>query len=270
MLGQTVDAESFRVALNNLRARLRRCDTETVSLEEIRTLSKSVANLWFHDVGPLAKLATENEAALKSLDDLMSRLIDHTLRATRRSLYLSTVNEALRTYERGIYVDLHKKVSAVLAGGYSIVNDQISESLARLSESLVAGYRQVHKDLADESRISWRGTANELREVLRELLEMLAPDETVMKMPWFKQEPNTQGPTQAQRARYALEQRATQNHRASAAQETANLVEESVSRLVRKTYQRANNAAHTSQDKDEVKRILGYFDLLAKDLLGLS
>lgn len=270
MFGRTIDAETFRVALKNLLSRLRRCKTETVSLEEIRILSKSVANLWFHDIAPLAKLATEEEPALKSIDGLMNQLLTHTLKATKTKVYLSTVNSALKTYEKQIYVELHKQVGAVLAGGYSIADNIISEALARFSESLVAGYQQVQKDLADESRISWRGTANEIREVLRELLELMAPDEAVTRMNWFKQEPKTQGPTQAQRAKYALEQRAVQTHRASATQETINLVEESVSKLVRKTYQRANNASHTSQDKDEVKRILGYFDLLARDLLGLS
>lgn len=270
MFGQTVDADTFRVALKNLVSRLRQSKGETVSLQEIRTLSKSVTNLWFHDVAPLAKLTTDNEVALKSIDGFMDQLISHTLKPTKKKTYLATINSAVKTYEKEVFVELHKRVGAVLAGGTSIANNSITEALAKISESLVAGYQQVLKDLANESRISWRGTANEIREVLRELLEVLAPDETVIKMSWYKQEPNTQGPTQAQRARYALEQRAVQSHRASATQETINLVEESVTKLLRKTYQRANNAAHTRQDKDEVKRILSYFDLLAKDLLGLS
>lgn len=268
--GQTVDPETFRVALKNLQSRLRQSKGSTVSLQEIRTLSKSVANLWFHDIAPLAKLASNNETALKTIDDLMDQLVAHTLKATKKETYLATTRDALSTYDKQIFVDLHKQVGAVLAGTASIGDNSIIDALAKISESLVAGYQQVHKDLADEGRISWRGTADEIREVLRELLESLAPDEFVKRATWYKQEPNTDGPTQAQRAKYALEHHAAQTYRINATQETVNLVEQSISRLVRKTFQRANNAAHTTQDKDEVRRILGYFDLLVKDLLGLS
>lgn len=270
MSGQIVDPETFRVALKNLQTGLRQSKGSTVSLQEIRTLSKSVANLWFHDIAPLAKLAGNNEAALKSIDNLMEQLIAHTLRPTKKKTYLKTARDALSTYDKQIFVHLHKQVGAVLAGAVPIGDNSIIEALAKISESLVAGYQQVHKDLADETKISWRGTADEIREVLRELLEALAPDESVEKAVWYKKEANTDGPTQAQRAKYALEQRAAQTHRVNAAQETVNLVEQSISRLVRKTFQRANNAAHINQDKNEVKRILGYFNLLAKDLLGLS
>lgn len=268
--GRTVDPETFRVALKNLQSTLRRSKGKTVSLEEVRTLSKSVANLWVHDISPLARLASNTESALESIDTLMDQLVSHTLRPTKKEIYFATVRDALSIYDRQVFVHLHKQVGSVLAGVATVGDSSITDALAKISESLVAGYQQVHKDLADENRISWRGPADEIREVLRELLESLAPDDLVKKAPWYKQEANTEGPTQAQRARYALEQRSTQSHRVSAAQETANLVEQSVSRLVRKTFQRANNAAHTSQDRDEVKRILGYFDLLAKDLLGLS
>lgn len=270
IFGQTVDPETFRVALKNLQARLRQSKRATVSLQEIRTLSKSVANLWSNDISPMAKLASNNETALNSIDSLMDQLVAHTLRPTKKAVYLTTVREALRTYDKQIFVHLHKQVGAVLSGTASIGDNSVIDALAKISESLVAGYQQVHKDLADDTRISWRGTADEIREVLRELLEFLAPDEQVKRMTWYKQEPNTEGPTQAQRAKYALEQRAAQTHRVNATQETVNLVEQSISRLVRKTFQRANNAAHTAQDKNEVKRILGYFDLLAKDLLGLG
>lgn len=268
--GQTVDPETFRTALKNLQSRLRKSKGVTVSLEEIRALSKSVANLWFHDIAPLAKLASNNEAAVKAIDDLMDDLVKHTLKPTRKEIYLAAVRDSLSTYDKQLFVHLNKQVGAVLAGTLQLGDDSISDALARISESLVAGYQQVHKDIADDSRISWRGPADEIREVLRELLEALAPDDDVKKASWYKQEPNAEGPTQAQRARFALEQRAAQSHRINATQETVNLVEQSVSRLVRKTYQRANNAAHTPQDRDEVKRMLGYFDLLAKDLLGLS
>jgi exonuclease VII small subunit len=272
MPGQTVDPETFRVAIKKLLQRVRKCNTATISLEEVLTLAKSVVNLWFNDVAPFAKFGSDNLDALQVIDSAMNQLLAHTLKAARRESYLATLNEALRAYEKGVYVYLHKTHGAVLAGMLStgLGGDDVTDALAKISESLSVGYQQVRKDLSDSSRISWRGTANELREVIRELLEILAPDSLVTKAKWYKQDQHTKGATQAQRARFALEQRATQEHRTSAVQETLNLVEESIARLIRKTYQRANSVVHSPQDRDEVKRILGYFDLLARDLLGLS
>lgn len=272
MPGQTVDPETFRVACKKLLQRVRKCKSITVSLEEVRTFAKSVANLWFNDVAPFAKLVSDDQTALQSIDAAMNQLIAHTLKATKREIYLATLNEALRVYEKEVYISLHKTHGAVLAGALptGFGSDDVATELAKIAESLHAGYQQVRKDLSDNTRISWRGTANELREILRELLEILAPDSAITKANWYKQEPQTNGPTQVQRAKYVLEQRAIQQQRSSAVQETLKLVEESIPKLIRKTYQRASNAAHTQQDRDEVKRILGYFDLLAKDLLGLS
>lgn|SRR5574341_39492 len=272
MPSQTINPDTFRDALTNLRNRIRKCRTTTISLEEIRLLAKSVANLWFKDVSPFANLVSNDKMALQSIDLSMNQLLSHTLKATKRSTYLSTVNLAVKTYEKAIYVDLHKNYGTILSGASATAlgNGEVANALAKISDSLHSGYQQVLKDLSEDSRLSWRGTANELREVLRELLHILAPDSEVVKAQWYKEDTQTKKPTQAQRARYILEQRSTHQNRAEAAQETITLVEESISKLVRKTYERANNATHTPQDKDEVKRILDYFNVLAKDLLGLS
>lgn len=60
--------------------------------------------------------------------------------------------------------------------------------------------------LEDPSRYSWEGTAHEVREIVATLLRTLAPDAEATAKSWFKQEPNTAGPTQRQRARFFLDQ----------------------------------------------------------------
>lgn len=49
-------------------------------------------------------------------------------------------------------------------------------------------YQQALLDLATPDRLSWRGPATDLREALRETLDVLAPDDEAKAMPGFKLE----------------------------------------------------------------------------------
>src|SRR5205085_2867453 len=68
-------------------------------------------------------------------------------------------------------------------------------------------YRQVLIDLSEARRLSYRGTATELREVVREVLDHLAPDDQVTSTAGYKQQPGTDGPTMTQKARFILKAR---------------------------------------------------------------
>jgi hypothetical protein len=58
-----------------------------------------------------------------------------------------------------------------------------------------------------DTAATFRGTASELREALRETLDHLAPDEDVMKAPGFKLERDRKAPTQKQKVRFILRSR---------------------------------------------------------------
>lgn len=64
--------------------------------------------------------------------------------------------------------------------------------MARVALALVPtaalSYQQAIRDLADGGRVSYRGPAAELREVLREVLDHQAPDGEVMKSSDYKPE----------------------------------------------------------------------------------
>ena len=141
----------------------------------------------------------------------------------------------------------------------------ICDCLAARSISLACSYFQVKCDLHNVERQSWAGTAHELRELVRNLLEMLAPDQAVCQQHWYKQEPNTSGPTQKQRVRYALEQRGASSSERGTAESIADL-DESIAGLVRATYKRASDASHRSKAREEVSRILNYFEAFALDI----
>jgi hypothetical protein len=147
--------------------------------------------------------------------------------------------------------------------------NEIYIALNELSEPLASSYLQVKKDLDSPSRISWAGTAHEIREILATLLRLLAPDGEVKTQKWYAQEPNTSGPTQKQRVRLILQR----NGAGSKAEEVVTQVvrlEDMLGDLVRATYSRASDAAHRFKTKREVKRILTYFEAFATDLLNLE
>src|SRR5690348_1675594 len=62
----------------------------------------------------------------------------------------------------------------------------IIKTLHRIVPAAATSYEQAIIDLADVRRRSYRGIAHELREVLRETLNYLAPDAEVMAVRGFE------------------------------------------------------------------------------------
>ena len=142
-------------------------------------------------------------------------------------------------------------------------------ALLELSEPLAISYAQVKTDLRSSERCSWAGTAHEIREVIVNILRLLAPDERVKGEAWYKQEPKTSGPTQKQRVHFILQQRHAGSKEREVA-EHASKLEEMIEEVVRSSYSRASDAAHRFKSKKEVVRIVEYFDVFARDLLDLG
>ena len=147
--------------------------------------------------------------------------------------------------------------------------NKIYRALLKISEHLASSYLQVQIDIDNQTRVSWVGTAHEIREILATLLRELAPDEDVCAQPWYEEYNNTSRPTQRQRVRYILEQKQVSTNEKKV-MENIGIVENMASALVRATYSRASNAAHTFEGRKEVLRILKYFEAFVHDLLDID
>lgn len=145
----------------------------------------------------------------------------------------------------------------------------IYDALLKISPALANSYAQVKNDLEDPSRMSWAGTAHEIRQVLSTLLHVLAPDDKVEAQANFQLEKGTSKPTQKQRVLYIMRQ---QNADSSAQEVVEKVVhlEDMVGDTIRSIYSRASDAAHTFKDKKEVTRILKYFEAFAPELLNID
>lgn len=145
--------------------------------------------------------------------------------------------------------------------------DKIYLALNEKSESLANSYAQVKIDIESDNRLSWAGTAHEIREILATLLRILAPDEIVKIQNWYKPESNTSSPTQKQRVLYILKSRDSGSNEKEVIGQISG-IEDMIGNLVRSTYSRASDAAHRFKERQEVMKILRYFDAFAYDLLN--
>lgn len=149
------------------------------------------------------------------------------------------------------------------------VHDDIYSALLNLSEVLANSYAQVKEDIENETRLSWAGSAHEIREVLRTMLELLAPDSEIVVSHWYEQDKNTSGPTQKQRVLYILRKQGAGSKEQDVVKKVVSL-EEMIGDLVRATYSRSSDAAHRFKTRKEVRPILKYFEAFAHDLLNLD
>lgn len=159
--------------------------------------------------------------------------------------------------------------SAIVALSYLGSNEKkIYFFLQSLNSLLSNAYLQLATDLKVKDRISWVGTAHEMRQILSTSLKILAPDEQVKAKTWYKSVDNRDLPTQNQRVKYILET----NHRSSTQSEVTKSIctlDTLLEELIRSYYGRASDAAHRGTDLDEMIKLKAYFDIFAMDLFNL-
>jgi len=163
---------------------------------------------------------------------------------------------------------ISRKTAPVVPARSPLSGQQVTilERLRRLSPKLADGLEQSLIDLNDGTRLTYVGPAGEAREVLRAAIQLLAPEDEVRKQKWFEgvKQGNNVNPTQSERTRYAVQQRRRDYKQAS---EVSELIDERIGRLSRLVYQSASAAFHTSNQQQEVRRLIGYVFVLLDEVL---
>lgn len=209
------------------------------------------------------------ETHLEMVDLTMQDLLRCTQRSTLKNVYFKYL-DSMRKHA----YELELKSITPITGGENIIFDQkeqrILETLEKISPSAAASYGQALLDLQSPSRKSWRGTAVELREALRELLDVMAPDDDISAQPGFKLEPNTKGPTMKQRVVFILQSRGLPRSQQKAPAEAIEVADTQVGKFVRSVYDRSSAGAHSQISKSEVMKIKEYATLALTDLLEIG
>jgi hypothetical protein len=207
--------------------------------------------------------------SLANADALAHELLEATHRRATTASYRTKVKELHR-----LTVEAEKVV--LLAGPRLTVQDaldptdrRIMETLRSLLPSAALSYEQATLDLAQASRLSWRGPATDLREALRETLDHLAPDKDVTSQPGFKLEPGTSGPTMKQKVRFILKNRGSSRGAMDTPETAVAAVDEAVGSFVRSVYTRSSVSTHTPTERAEVLRVRDWVRVALCELLAI-
>jgi hypothetical protein len=256
--------------IDALAAFLKRGKGSLISSSSTREQAKLVVQHYFRNVRPhLVDLAID-EVQIDQLDWVSQYLLKLAAKTSRKSTYKTRIrdlDELRSEVETAIEIratggNTHSATRLTTATEGAILT-----TLNQIVPSTALSYRQVLQDLGDRQRISYRGTAAELREVLRELLDHLAPDGDVLKT--VKLEKDQRGPTMKQKATFILKARGVGETARKTALDAVHAVEDSVSSLARSVYTRGSVSTHVVTTRTEVLTIKAYTDAVLADLLQI-
>jgi len=264
--------EACLQVFDQLRRRFFYKDQTKTPQQEDRNFVVAACRSWFDEYrNGLASLGIE-EKFLLEIDKSMRLLLQAATSSKRRSFYRQQITRANKILEK-IQVD------AQIAEWSSTKNDSlvgdvnVRNALKNFDPDLERRYLQAIYDLNDSKRISYAGTANEIREIIRIVLSLQAPDKEVGKMPWFKesrkkQTDNTsERPTHTERVRFILEKRRAGGKEVKSAQENEKLIDGLLGSVIRSSYDRMNAGVHGKKDREEIIRGLRYVHAFLFDVL---
>src|SRR5215813_10927203 len=171
-----------------------RYGAKNINAQALREDGRRLVQRYFREVRPeLQRLGLAGET-LASLDAPMQTLLRLTGGNNSKASYVTTLRSA-RALRASVEAEREQGFARALsAASPPLFGSKLEVDLHTTLESLVPtganSYLQAILDLADMERLSHRGTASELRETLREVLDHLAPDNAVMKSPGFTLEKN--------------------------------------------------------------------------------
>ncbi len=254
--------------LDHFAARVRRVRGTSVS-PSLRAEAKAVVQSYFREVRPKFEQLQLERNSIQSLDREAQRLLELSSSANGKSWYMDAVRDL--EYSRS-HVEAAVEIKAGASAGPSLAlttatEAAILDTLRRILPTSALSYQQVLQDLSDSSRTSFRGTAAEMREVLRELLDHLAPDEEVLKT--VKLEKDQSRPSMKQKTMFILRARGVGETSRRPAENAAAAVEESVGSLARSVYDRGSLSTHVATTRREVLTFKGYADAVLADLLEI-
>jgi hypothetical protein len=154
-------------------------------------------------------------------------------------------------------------------GAHSVAETQLFDAVTALVPSAGLSYRQAIQDLAETNRVSFRGPAAELREVLREVLDHQAPDADVMSSPGFKLEKDRSKPTMKQKVRFILKARGQGSSAVELPEKALESVEAIVGGLARSVYNFGSVVTHVAGERQAVVHLKRYVEVVLSHLLEL-
>ncbi len=259
--------------LQKLKSKVGKYKSVIVGSRPLMIEAKEIAQAYFREVRPGLVLMN---IGLNKLDEYMSTLLKLSATKNRASTYkvvLSNIIKEKIAIEtlREIKIGEKNNKSVKFVSGIIEYEKKIITTLNELLPDAANSYRQSLMDLTDDDRLSYQGTASELREVLRSVLDYLAPDEEVMKQESFKLEVGLKKPSMIQKAMFIFSSRGVSKSSIKTPEDAVRVVEafSAPASFIRSTYTRASVSTHVATQKKEVYQLKMYVDTVLCELLEI-
>lgn len=241
---------------------------KTVQPSVVQPIARAIARAYFENVRSDLELVQTRAGLAEEIDWVLQGILQLAVAPREKEAYLGHIGELL-PYLLEATIDVMKA-----RGSSRLVLSQteraILETLGRMLPAASASYEQALRDITQGGRVSWRGTASELREVLREVIDHLAPDEKVTATAGFQLEQGQKSPTQKQKVRFILRARKSSSAALTVAETSLATVDVAVAALARSTYQRGSASTHTLSSSSEIRSLKRYVDALLAELLEVT
>lgn len=262
----------FVERLDDFRGLLRRYTGDRVKAQPVRDAARLIFRQYFRETRPELEMLGLHTERLEALDSEIGELHRLSNTAAKRKKYQDLLKRLVKLQQ---HVELERETnigrsahvqapasSSILSG----VEGRILDTLRKLIPSAASSYEQAVMDLRTE-RASYRGTASELREALREVVDHCAPDGDVMKASDYTQEPGRTKPTQRQKVMFVLRRRRQSGAAMKTPMGALEVVEGLTASLTRSCYVRSSISVHTNTSRQEVQQMKMYIDSVLAELL---
>ena len=274
-LGSADRWEAFSADLERLRKAIAESHAIHVSATRLRGQARRLVQDYFREVRPALEGLGVDPGPIDQLDKQMQTLLTLANGRNRRTSYLRTVKNAMGIRQQ-IELERELRLSQArsstqrsIGGAWSQTERAILETLRALAPTAALSYEQALWDLGATDRMSYKGTAHELRESLREVLDRLAPDDVVAAAAGFSYEKGQTRPTHRQRVQHILRSRGISRAASRPAVRSVALVDQMVADIARTTYERGSLDAHVSSTRGEVLQLKMYVDSVLAELLEI-
>jgi hypothetical protein len=258
----------FCDAFTGIATKILRSTSVNINAASLRDGVKSISKQYMQQARPaLARNGFEQELAV--LDEHFKRLHELAEGNNQARSYkwrITAVRKALPKINSRLEMEF---ASSNEAGQFTPTQTQIKETLSDLVPTAGLSYQQALQDLADDARVSYRGPATELREVLREILDHLAPDADVMGVEGFKLEKDRTKPTMKQKVRFILKARGLGSTSSEPPERAAEAIDSIVGSLARSAYNFGSVVTHVAGERQAVVQLSRYVEAVLSHLLEL-
>ncbi len=261
--------------VRSFQAQLVRYKRIHVNKADLKEEAKEIVQFYFRRARPDVLSLGISEEEVAAVDQAMQDLLRLSQGRNLQKSYIRLLRSltpsrtSLSVLRERRLSELITRSTTVTTQTLSATEQKIIDTLKSMLPSAALSYEQACRDIVSKDRCSLRGTAVELRETLREVLDHLAPNHEVTNAPGFKPEEGQKGPTMKQKARFILKLRGQSKTAIKSPSDTTSLIEERTASLVRSTYERGSISTHVDTARAEVSQLKMYVDTVLAELLEI-